>query len=52
MAWSKSGQGFFLKRRKEILELNHETLEYEPEKETKNSIHRNGKASKRITAIN
>ena len=27
---SKSGQGFFLKKDKEILELNPETLEYEP----------------------
>lgn len=29
---SKSGQGFFLKQGKEILELNPETLEYEPRK--------------------
>lgn len=29
---SKSGQGFFLKQGKDILELNYETLEYEPRK--------------------
>ncbi len=29
---SKTGQGFFLKQGKEILELNPETLEYEPRK--------------------
>ncbi|BDG45911.1 3-hydroxyacyl-CoA dehydrogenase/enoyl-CoA hydratase family protein [Parageobacillus sp. KH3-4] len=29
---SKSGQGFFLKQGKGILELNYETLEYEPRK--------------------
>jgi 3-hydroxyacyl-CoA dehydrogenase len=29
---SKSGQGFFLKQGKDILELNYETLEYEPHK--------------------
>ena len=49
---SKTGQGFLLKRRKEILELNHETFEYEREKETINSIHRNQQTTKRITAIN
>jgi len=32
---SKSGQGFFLKKGKEILELNYETLEYEPSKKLK-----------------
>ncbi|MEL3972479.1 3-hydroxyacyl-CoA dehydrogenase NAD-binding domain-containing protein [Rossellomorea oryzaecorticis] len=32
---SKSGQGFFLKQGKEILELNPETLEYEPRKKLK-----------------
>lgn len=32
---SKSGQGFFLKKGKEILELNPETLEYEPRKKLK-----------------
>ncbi len=32
---SKSGQGFFLKQGKEILELNTETLEYEPRKKLK-----------------
>ncbi|WP_064092901.1 3-hydroxyacyl-CoA dehydrogenase/enoyl-CoA hydratase family protein [Rossellomorea aquimaris] len=32
---SKSGQGFFLKKGKEILELNTETLEYEPRKKLK-----------------
>ncbi len=32
---SKSGQGFFLKQGKEILELNVETLEYEPRKKMK-----------------
>ena len=29
---AKSGQGFFLKKGKEILELNPDTLEYEPRK--------------------
>ena len=29
---SKSGQGFFIKKGKEILELNPETLEYEERK--------------------
>ncbi|MGX1901571.1 3-hydroxyacyl-CoA dehydrogenase NAD-binding domain-containing protein [Thermolongibacillus altinsuensis] len=32
---SKSGQGFFLKQGKDILELNYETLEYEPRKKLK-----------------
>lgn len=32
---SKSGQGFYLKQGKEILELNPETLEYEPRKKLK-----------------
>ncbi|QFT90498.1 putative 3-hydroxyacyl-CoA dehydrogenase [Bacillus sp. THAF10] len=32
---SKSGQGFYLKQGKEILELNAETLEYEPRKKLK-----------------
>src|SRR5690606_5399817 len=32
---SKSGQGFYLKRGKEILELNPETMEYEPQKKLK-----------------
>ncbi|MBB5324340.1 3-hydroxyacyl-CoA dehydrogenase [Anoxybacillus tepidamans] len=32
---SKSGQGFFLKKGKDILELNYETLEYEPSKKLK-----------------
>ncbi|MFE8702305.1 3-hydroxyacyl-CoA dehydrogenase NAD-binding domain-containing protein [Cytobacillus sp. FJAT-54145] len=32
---SKSGQGFFLKQGKEILELNPTTLEYEPRKKLK-----------------
>ncbi|QPA30579.1 3-hydroxyacyl-CoA dehydrogenase/enoyl-CoA hydratase family protein [Thermaerobacillus caldiproteolyticus] len=32
---SKSGQGFFLKQGKEILELNYETLEYGPRKRLK-----------------
>ncbi|MBA2875672.1 3-hydroxyacyl-CoA dehydrogenase/enoyl-CoA hydratase family protein [Thermaerobacillus caldiproteolyticus] len=32
---SKSGQGFFLKQGKEILELNYETLEYGPRKKLK-----------------
>ena len=32
---SKSGQGFFLKKGKEILELNPETLEYEARKRLK-----------------
>ncbi|MDE8564938.1 3-hydroxyacyl-CoA dehydrogenase NAD-binding domain-containing protein [Anoxybacillus rupiensis] len=32
---SKAGQGFFLKKGKDILELNYETLEYEPSKKLK-----------------
>ncbi|WP_113883854.1 MULTISPECIES: 3-hydroxyacyl-CoA dehydrogenase/enoyl-CoA hydratase family protein [Cytobacillus] len=32
---SKSGQGFFLKKGKEILELNPESLEYDPRKKLK-----------------
>jgi len=32
---SKSGQGFYLKKGKEILELNPNTLEYEPRKKVK-----------------
>jgi 3-hydroxyacyl-CoA dehydrogenase len=32
---SKSGQGFFLKKGKEILELNTDTLEYQPRKKLK-----------------
>lgn len=32
---AKSGQGFFLKKDKEILELNPETMEYEPAKKLK-----------------
>ena len=32
---SKSGQGFFLKKGKEILELNPKTLEYEERKKLK-----------------
>ncbi|MFX3625172.1 MAG: 3-hydroxyacyl-CoA dehydrogenase NAD-binding domain-containing protein [Ectobacillus sp.] len=32
---SKSGQGFFLKQGKDILELNPETLQYEPRKKLK-----------------
>jgi 3-hydroxyacyl-CoA dehydrogenase len=32
---SKSGQGFFLKQGKDILELNPETMEYEPRKKLK-----------------
>ncbi|MCA1031587.1 enoyl-CoA hydratase/isomerase family protein [Bacillus timonensis] len=32
---SKSGQGFFLKKGKEILELNPSTMEYEPRKKLK-----------------
>ncbi|MFC5466899.1 3-hydroxyacyl-CoA dehydrogenase/enoyl-CoA hydratase family protein [Lederbergia graminis] len=32
---SKSGQGFYLKKGKEILELNPETMEYEPQKKLK-----------------
>ncbi|MDQ0215131.1 3-hydroxyacyl-CoA dehydrogenase [Oikeobacillus pervagus] len=34
---SKSGQGFFVKKGKEILELNPETLEYEPRKKLKSA---------------
>ena len=32
---AKSGQGFFLKEGKEIIELNPETIEYEPVKKLK-----------------
>ena len=35
---SESGQGFFLKKGKEILELNTETLEYRARKKLKASI--------------
>ena len=37
---SKSGQGFFLKKGKEILELNPETLEYIPRKKLITAFHR------------
>ncbi|MBP3039395.1 enoyl-CoA hydratase/isomerase family protein [Bacillaceae bacterium Marseille-Q3522] len=32
---SKSGQGFYVKKGKEILELNYETMEYEPQQRLK-----------------
>jgi len=45
---SKSGQGFFLKQGKDILELNYETLEYEPRKKLKTASTEMSKQEKRI----
>lgn len=43
---SKSGQGFFLKKGKDILELNIETFEYEPSKKLKTASTENAKQLK------
>ncbi|WP_096156724.1 MULTISPECIES: 3-hydroxyacyl-CoA dehydrogenase/enoyl-CoA hydratase family protein [Bacillus] len=43
---SKSGQGFYLKQGKEILELNYETLEYEPRKKLKTAATEASKQAK------
>ncbi|QOR66112.1 enoyl-CoA hydratase/isomerase family protein [Cytobacillus suaedae] len=45
---SKSGQGFFLKQGKEILELNPETLEYEPRKKLKTASTEMSKQAKKL----
>ncbi len=45
---SKSGQGFFLKQGKEILELNPETLEYEPRKKLKTASIELSKQAKKL----
>ena len=45
---SKSGQGFFLKQGRDILELNYETLEYEPRKKLKTASTEMSKQEKRI----
>ena len=49
MVGSKSGQGFFLKKGKEILELNPETLEYEERKKLKAPSIEIAKQSKGLT---
>ena len=46
---SKSGQGFYLKKGKEILELNPETLEYEERKKLKATSIEIAKQSKGLT---
>jgi 3-hydroxyacyl-CoA dehydrogenase len=46
---SKSGQGFFLKKGKEILELNPETLEYEPRKKLKTTSTEMSKQAKTLS---
>lgn len=43
---SKSGQGFFLKQGKDILELNYETLKYEPRKKLKTAATEMSKQTK------
>lgn len=45
---SKSGQGFFLKQGKDILELNYETLEYEPRKKLTTPAVEISKQAKRL----
>jgi 3-hydroxyacyl-CoA dehydrogenase len=45
---SKSGQGFFLKQGKDILELNYETLEYEPRKKLTTPAVETSKQAKRL----
>ncbi|MEI4770550.1 3-hydroxyacyl-CoA dehydrogenase/enoyl-CoA hydratase family protein [Psychrobacillus sp. FJAT-51614] len=47
---AKSGQGFFLKKDKEILELNIETLEYEPAKKLKTASIEMAKQQKGLAA--
>ena len=47
---AKSGQGFFLKKDKEILELNIETLEYEPTKKLKTPSMEMAKQQKGLAA--
>ncbi|WP_371261425.1 3-hydroxyacyl-CoA dehydrogenase NAD-binding domain-containing protein [Bacillus sp. OV322] len=47
---SKSGQGFFLKKGKEILELNPETLEYEERKKLKTASTELSKQAKGVPA--
>ncbi len=49
---SKSGQGFFLKKGKEILELDPTTLEYGPTKKLKTACDRSKQAGKRVLPIN
>ncbi len=45
---SKSGQGFYLKKGKDILELNVETLEYEPRKKLKTASTEMAKQSRNV----
>ncbi len=47
---AKTGQGFFLKKDKEILELNPETLEYEPSKKLKTASMEMAKQQKGLAA--
>ncbi|GAE33208.1 3-hydroxyacyl-CoA dehydrogenase/enoyl-CoA hydratase family protein [Halalkalibacter akibai] len=46
---SKSGQGFFLKQGKEILELNPETMEYEARKKLKAASVEQAKQAKKLS---
>lgn len=47
---SKSGQGFFLKQGKDILELNPQTLQYEPRKKLKSASTEMSKQTKGLSA--